>query len=229
MVSHRIESLCAWASVELGIELQLDKSYVWLALSGRKKNYLGLKAEKGGFTLDKKGLTGKKRHTPGWVKYVFDGVLNILKMMEKPEHLEAAKKAIAYLVQTELKELRAGRVPVAALAFTMGLQKDPSDYTKNTPIHVKVARQIKGSKGGDVIHFVKVLGPAGARAVSVTRPEEVNVSAYEEFLKNTLIQIFDCIGLSWGEVGGDDTQTTLFGATLKSKPSALKVRGRKKV
>jgi hypothetical protein len=104
----------------------------------------------------------------------------------------------------------------------MGLQKDPDDYTKNQPIHVKVARQIKGSKAGDVIHFVKVLGPAGARHVSVSRPEEINISAYEEFLKNTLIQIFDCIGLSWSDVGGDDSQTTLFGEPLKPKPAKPK-------
>ena len=177
--------------------------------------------------MDKKGLTGKKRHSPGWIKYVFDEVLKILEMMKKPEHLELAKKAIIEVVQTELKELRARRVPVAALAFTMGLQKDPDDYDGN-PIHVKVARSIPGSKAGDVIRFVKVLGPVGVRSVSGTRPEEINISAYEKFLKNTLIQIFDCIGLSWEDVGGDDRQQTLFGDMPISKPSALKVRGRKK-
>src|SRR6266566_5322690 len=107
MVSQKMIELMAWAKQELNIELQIDKTYTWLALSGRKKNYLGLKVEKDGFKLDKKGLTGKKRHTPSWVKYVFDEVLKILKMMEKPEHLEPAKKAITYFVQAELKELRA--------------------------------------------------------------------------------------------------------------------------
>ncbi len=141
-------------------------------------------------------------------------------MMKKPEHLDAAKKAITYLVQTELKELRARRVPVAALAFTMGLQQDPDDY-KVDSIHVKVARTIKGSKAGDVIRFVKVLGPAGARTVSGTRPEEINISAYEEFLKNTLIQVLDCIGLDWSSVGGEDCQTTLFGDKPIRKPTAL--------
>src|SRR6266699_5864572 len=208
--------LMEYAMRELKIELQIDKQYVWLALSGRKKNYLGLKVEKDGFKLDKKGLTGKKRHTPSWVKYVFDGVLDILKMMEEPYQLEAAKKAITYLVQTELKELRARRVPVAALAFTMGLQKDPDDYDGN-PIHVKVARSIPGSKAGDVIRFVKVLGPAGARTVSGTRPEEINIAAYEAFLKNTLIQGLDCIGLDWSSVGEEDCQTTLFGDKPISK------------
>ncbi len=225
---EQLEGLKQYAHEKLNMQMDLDKSYIWLALSGRKKNYLGLKVEKDGFKLDKKGLTGKKRHTPGFIKYVFDEVLKILKMMEKPEHLEPAKKAITYFVQAELKELRAHKVPVAALAFTMGLQKDPDDYKKNTPIHVKVARQMKGSKAGDVIHFVKVLGPAGARHVSVSRPEEINISAYEEFLKNTLIQIFDCIGLEWKDVGGDESQQTLFGAKLISEPVALKVRGRKK-
>jgi DNA polymerase I len=209
----QIKGLTDWAWQNIHIELQLDKSYVWLALSGRKKNYLGLANGK----LAIKGMTGKKRHTPGWIKYVFDEVLKLLKMMEKPEQFEPVKKAITYFIQAELKELRAGRVPVSALAFTMGLQKDPDDYKKNTPIHVKVARQIQGSKGGDVIHFVKVLGPAGAREVSVTRPQEINVSAYEAFLKNTLIQVLDCLGMDWKDMGGDDSQTTLFGEPFKSK------------
>jgi DNA polymerase, archaea type len=229
ITKEQLESLKEYAHEKLNMQMDLDKSYVWLALSGRKKNYLGLKVEKDGLKIDKKGLTGKKRHTPAWIKYVFDEVLKILKMMEKPEHLEPARKAITYFVQAELKELRGRKVPISALAFTMGLQKDPADYKKNTPIHVKVARQMEGSKAGDVIHFVKVLGPAGARHISVTRPEEINISAYEEFLKNTLIQIFDCLGMEWKDVGGDDSQTTLFGESLKSKPTALRSRGRKKI
>ncbi len=223
-LERQLQQLMDWADKELGMKLELDKTYVWLGLSSRKKNYLGLSPDG---KLVVKGLSGKKRHTPEFIKFVYRGVLEILKKMEKPEQLELVKSQIVEFVKGELATLRGRRVPVAVLAFTMGLQKDPDDYDGN-PIHVKVARSVPGSKAGDVIRFVKVLGPAGARHVSVSRPEEINVAAYEEFLKNTLIQVFDCIGLDWEDVGGDVSQQTLFGDMPISKPKALRLQRKKK-
>src|SRR5437899_2626725 len=70
ITKEQLEGLKVFAHEKLNMQMDLDKSYTWLALSGRKKNYLGLSNGK----LVKKGLQGKKRHTPGWVKYVFDRV-----------------------------------------------------------------------------------------------------------------------------------------------------------
>ncbi len=53
----KIEELTRWAEHELGVELDVDKSYRYVAFSERKKNYFGVLQDG---TADIKGLTGKK-------------------------------------------------------------------------------------------------------------------------------------------------------------------------
>lgn len=221
---EQLEYLKQYAKKTLNMQMDLDKFFIWVAFSGRKKNYLGLMVGKKGNEMVKKGLTGMKRHTPGWVKYVFNGTLDILKMMDAEYKLEPAKTAIRYLVQAELTNLRRGQVPVEALAFTMGLQKDIEDYDNN-PIHVKVAKQIEGAKAGDIIRYVKTFG--GAKPANRVAPEEVNIKDYEKFLKNTLIQILDCLDMKWSEID-DSAQKNLFGRPAIIIPKVSKKRNPKK-
>jgi DNA polymerase elongation subunit (family B) len=110
------------------------------------------------------------------------------------------------------------------MAFTVGLQADPwSGYAK-IPMHVKVARQMDGSKAGDVISYIKVRGEPNAVHVSKATIADVNVPAYEEFLANTLSQIFDCIGMRWEDVTYKQNQTNLFGEIIVRAPSGKLVR-----
>ncbi len=53
----KIEELTRWAEHDLGVELDIDKTYRYVAFSERKKNYFGVLADG---TADIKGLTGKK-------------------------------------------------------------------------------------------------------------------------------------------------------------------------
>ncbi|MGA2666114.1 MAG: 3'-5' exonuclease, partial [Nitrososphaerales archaeon] len=53
----KVEELTRWAEHDLGVELDVDKSYRYVAFSERKKNYFGVLADG---TADIKGLTGKK-------------------------------------------------------------------------------------------------------------------------------------------------------------------------
>jgi len=53
----KISSLSTWAERELGVELEVDKTYRYVAFSERKKNYFGVLKDG---TADIKGLTGKK-------------------------------------------------------------------------------------------------------------------------------------------------------------------------
>jgi DNA polymerase elongation subunit (family B) len=54
---EQIDTVTKWADEELGVELDLDKVYRYVAFSERKKNYFGVLQDG---TADIKGLTGKK-------------------------------------------------------------------------------------------------------------------------------------------------------------------------
>ena len=54
---EQIDTVMRWTQSELGIELDLDKVYRYVAFSSRKKNYFGVLPDG---TVDIKGLTGKK-------------------------------------------------------------------------------------------------------------------------------------------------------------------------
>lgn len=54
---NQLEEILRWARKELGIDLEVDKTYRYSAFSSRKKNYLGVYPDG---TVEVKGLTGKK-------------------------------------------------------------------------------------------------------------------------------------------------------------------------
>ena len=49
----QVEQIIQWAEEHLDLDLELDKTYKFLALSKRKKNYIGVKQ---GGEIDIKGL-----------------------------------------------------------------------------------------------------------------------------------------------------------------------------
>ena len=73
--TEQIEQVIEWAKKEYNVELEVDKEYRYVVLSKRKKNYLGV--TKSG-KVDVKGLTGKKSHTPSFIKTLFYELLDIL-------------------------------------------------------------------------------------------------------------------------------------------------------
>jgi len=64
----QIEDIITKAKMDHNVELEIEKEYRYVVLSGRKKNYLGV--TKNG-KVDVKGLTGKKSHTPSLIKTLF--------------------------------------------------------------------------------------------------------------------------------------------------------------
>lgn len=241
---EKIKILRDYCEENLGMTMDIDKQYIWLALSQRKKNYIGLKDD-GKFDI--KGLTMKKRHTPAFIKAVFQKLQDILKQMATPDDFKRARVQIIKVIADADKKLKSGGFPMKELAFTMGLKADPSSYIKATPQHVKAARLIDGSRAGDLIQFVKVtptikevkvetgvkngkpfkrtkkIYTESAKPVHLTRPDEIDYEKYEETFENALEQLLEPLQIQWVEING---QTTLFGAMpftqAKPKPKAKK-------
>ena len=89
---EQVEDIIAKAKLEHNVELEIEKEYRYVVLSGRKKNYLGV-TKKG--KVDVKGLTGKKSHTPPFIKALFYELLDILAEIKTVDDFERAKNKIS--------------------------------------------------------------------------------------------------------------------------------------
>ena len=201
----QIGALAGWSARELGLELEVDKAYRYSIFSSRKKNYLGVLPDG---TIDVKGLTGKKRHIPAFIKKAFDQMEERLGQVESPADFEEAKKEIQRIVRDrylKLKQREWGEQP-DKLAFHVVLGKDPSYYVKTTPQHVKAALALQKEgyeiKAGDLISFVKVAKEPHVRPVQLASNSEIDVEKYVAYLQSTFDQVLDALGLSFDQIIG---------------------------
>ena len=199
----QLREIFDWSTKNLGIDLELDKVYRYLALSERKKNYFGV-YEDG--TVDIKGLTGKKRNTPEFLKKAFREMVQGLGQVHSPKDFDEARRKIKEIVQTCYRKLERHEYSLEDLAFGIELTKDLDDYKKTTPQHVKAAKQLRDNgvdiKAGQIIYFVKVKGPAGVRPIRQANVNEIDVEKYKDQLKSTFEQVLDALGIEFHEIMG---------------------------
>ncbi|MEM0253884.1 MAG: DNA-directed DNA polymerase I [Candidatus Bathyarchaeia archaeon] len=201
---EQIEELEKWAEFNLKMNIDLDKVYRYVVFSSRKKNYLGVLADG---SVDVKGLTGKKRHMPLFIKKAFDKLKDRLARVKNPAEFEEAKRDIINMVREcymRLKRREWGSLH--ELAFNVVLGEAPEHYTKTTPQHVKAARMLKERglelKAGDLISFVKVMNEPHVKPVELASDHEIDVDKYIAYLHSTFDQVLDALGLDFDEVIG---------------------------
>ena len=127
--STSVEEISAWARNNLGIDLEIDKQYRYVVFSDLKKNYLGVLADG---TVDVKGLTGKKSHTPPFIRNAFYKILDILGGVNSTNDFEFAKEQIKKVIQENAKNLERGKIPLPDLSFNVMVNKSPNKYGKKT-------------------------------------------------------------------------------------------------
>jgi DNA polymerase I len=196
--TDKMNELIEWTKTTFDIEFELDKSYRYICLSERKKNYLGV-LESG--EVDVKGLTGKKKHTPMIIKRNFDAIKTLLTEIHKPEDIEIKRTEIIKLIKKTYRQLRERAWDnLDDLAFHVTISKDLEEYKKTEPQHIKAAKRLiaKGYEieAGDTIDFVKIRGK-DVKPVSLAKNDEIDVEKYIEFLHNTFIQILEPLGIEW--------------------------------
>ncbi|MEQ9716387.1 MAG: DNA-directed DNA polymerase I [Candidatus Asgardarchaeum sp.] len=208
---EQVEHLKRWSINSLGIELDVDKVYRWVALSNRKKNYLGV-LENG--TIDVKGLLGKKRNTPEFAKKAFHEILQVLSKVNNMEDFELAKKKIIKIVQEAYRKLERGEVSLEDLAIKVQLTKPLKAYTKTTPQHVKAARLLehKGKKVlvGQIISFVKTTTSPGVKPIELAKISEIDIQKYKEYLQSTFEQVLDALGIDIEQFEGITSLSSWF-------------------
>jgi DNA polymerase I len=199
----QIDRLEKWSQEVLGIELEKEKVYRWLALSSRKKNYLGV-YEDG--SVDIRGLLGKKRNTPLFLQEAFREMTKVLCKLKTREEIEEIKKVIIKILRESYRKLENHEYKLEELVFRVQLTRSPKSYVKTTPQHVKAARQLedRGKKvpGGSIISFVKTTGSPGVRPLELARIEEIDVGKYKEHVKSTFGQVLDAMDIDLSEITG---------------------------
>jgi DNA polymerase I len=206
----KIGELMEWAEEELKVDLDYDKRYRFVAFSGLKKNYVGVLVNG---EVDIKGLVGKKRNTPPFLKEAFLNFVGILSKVDTPEDFEKSKVLLRDLAKKVYDKLRERRYSLDELAFTVMLSKHPSEYAVASQ-HVKAAKLLMAYKknvdAGSIIRYVKVKGEPGVKPVQLARIDEVDVDKYVEHMRTTFEQVLTALGLDFDEILGVRSITSFF-------------------
>ncbi len=207
--TEQIQKVIEQAKIDHGVDLEVDKTYRYCVLSNRKKNYLGVTKDG---KVDVKGLTGKKSHTPGFIKKLFFELIEILSKVQTMDDFASAKKEISEKIAAYGKKVEAKEIPLEDLAFNVMLSKAPSEYVKTIPQHIRAAKQlesIREIKRGDRIAYIKTLNKPGVKPVEIAKKEEMDSKKYMEFMESTLEQITSSMDLDFDTILGKPKQTGL--------------------
>ncbi len=205
----QVHKVVDWAKSEFGVDLDLDKEYRYVVFSKRKKNYLGV--QKDG-KVDVKGLTGKKSHTPPFIRNLFYEILGILSQVQNEQEFSQSKTKIGDMISGYAKKLKARQIPLVELAFNVMISKAPAEYVKTIPQHIRAAKQLEQTreiKKGDIISYVKIINKPGVKPTEMARPDEVDTPKYMEFMESTFDQILSSMDLDFASLIGEPKQTGL--------------------
>ncbi|MFX1345800.1 MAG: DNA-directed DNA polymerase I [Promethearchaeota archaeon] len=211
---NQMKEISNWSKKELDLDLEEEKTYQFLALSDRKKNYIGI--YKDTKYTDIKGLVAKKKNTPEFIKKIFSDLIEILKNITNDNEFSKARNQIIEIVKSNLKKI--GKPDTFSLedyAINIGLQKNLKSYTKVIPQHVRAAIELKEATGkeyqkGETISFIKSKGPIGAKAIELAKLQDIDTKKYKELLTSALEQVFDALGITFEEVKGIKKMDSFF-------------------
>ena len=206
---EQIQRVIEQAKKDHGVDLEIDKFYRYCVLSNRKKNYFGVTKDG---KVDVKGLTGKKSHTPPFIKKLFAELLIVLSEVKSVEDFERAKKEISNKITTCAKKVEEKEIPLEELTFNVMISKSPSEYVKTVPQHIRAAKlleAIREVKKGDRISYVKIINKPGVKPVEMAKKDEIDSKKYMEFMESTLEQITSSMNLDFDTMLGKPKQTGL--------------------
>jgi len=211
------EELVRWSRKDLGIDLEVEKTYKYVALSERKKNYIGVYKDG---TVEVKGLSGKKRNTPDFAQEAFRQMLEVLSRVDDPEGFEVAKAEIREIVNKVIDRLEGKSDPYnpEELAFRIQMTKALHSYDTDIP-HVRAARMLvektqDPSKAlpGTIVAYIKTKGQETVLPVELAKGVSywIDKDAYIDILKSVFEQVLDSVGLDFDEFLGFTTLDQFF-------------------
>jgi DNA polymerase I len=211
------DELVRWSRAELGIDLEVEKTYKYVALSERKKNYIGVYRDG---RVEVKGLSGKKRNTPDFAQDAFRKMLEVLSRVDDPEGFEVAKEEIREIVNTVIDRLEGKAEPYNPedLAFRIQMTKPLHSYDTDIP-HVRAAKMLVDKTQdptkalpGTIVSYIKTKGQETVLPVELAKETSywIDKDAYIDILKSVFEQVLDSVGLDFDEFLGFTTLDQFF-------------------
>ncbi|RPJ31358.1 MAG: DNA-directed DNA polymerase I [Nitrosopumilales archaeon] len=227
-----VEEISKWAKTNQGVDLELDKEYRYVVFNNLKKNYIGVLKDG---TVDVKGLTGKKSHTPAFIRKTFYNMLDILGKVNTEKDFDTARERIKDIVKGSAKKLESNEYPLEELSFNVMINKSPEKYGKKTsentritsidghdsttnsikgiPQHIKAARLFSDNgrqiKAGDIISYVKTKTAEGVKPVELSNHKEIDTEKYLEAMESTFDQLLTALDVNFKSIIGKPRQSNL--------------------
>jgi len=212
------DELVAWSRKDLGIDLEVEKTYKYVALSDRKKNYIGVYKDG---KVEVKGLSGKKRNTPDFAQEAFRQMLDVLSQVNDPAGFEKAKDEIREIVNDVIDRLeeKPPRYSPEELAFRIQLTKPLHSYDTDIP-HVRAAKKLvevtqdpTKALPGTIVSYIKTKGQDTVIPVELVKSDQsywIDKDAYIDILRSVFEQVLDSVGLDFEEFLGFTTLDQFF-------------------
>jgi DNA polymerase I len=217
-----IDEVTNWAKNVLGVDLETDKEYRYVVFSELKKNYIGVLKDG---TVDVKGLTGKKSHTPPFIRDAFYKILEILGKVSSEKDFVSAKESIKKIIQENANNLEQHKMSLEDLSFNVMVSKSIGTYGKKDgsrtkdgkegykglPQHVKAARMLEGKRdirAGEIISYVKTRN-GEVKPIELAKSEEIDTEKYLETMETTLDQVLSALNFDFKSVLGKPRQQSL--------------------
>lgn len=210
---EEVDSLIQTVKERLRLDLAVDERYSVCVLPRAMKAYFGIRRDG---THDIKGVTAIKSNSPQFIQKVFMDCIKEMREVKNLEDFEEVKGQIQGIVRDAITNLKAGRVSLRDLEYSVELHEDPEEKIVEQVFHqpYQCALQLIDSgqrvRRRDVVRFVKVK-PFSYRGRTFTvKPtehvkniQEVNIEDYMRNLRTALNQTFKPMDLQFGvEVEG---------------------------
>ncbi len=213
---EQIVEIINWSQTSLGVGLEVEKTYRYVVLSQRKKNYFGVYPNS---ELDVKGLMGKKRNTPPFLQKAFKNVLEILSKVKSEPEFDAAQTRVKENIRDVYRKLEKGKYSNEDLAITMQMTQHLHKYAVNAQ-HVKAAWQLEEMyqrqnhnkplnksvpaefiKSGRFIRFVKTKTPDRVTALELmSQKSKIDVKAYRSMIDTIFEQLIGALDIEMEEL-----------------------------
>lgn len=201
---EQIEQLIEVTTNRYNIDLEVDKEYRYVVFSTRKKNYFGIKKDG---KVDIKGLTGKKSHTPPFLKKLFNDIMDELKKVNTEPEFEPVKGKISVMISDLIKSF--DTIPLEELAFKTKINKDPTEYKGNSQ-HIKVGKQTgKELVKGQILKYVKTWNKPHVKPLELAERKDIDKGKYMETIQATIEQVTEPMDIDFDSLTGHGRQMAL--------------------
>ena len=223
-----LDSIVEWTSKNMEIDLEVDKHYRYLVLTGLKKNYLGI-TDKG--KPDVKGLTGKKSHTPVFIRELFFDILDMLCRVKDIDDFKTTRQNVINEIKDNVNRLKTSKIPLEKLAYNIVINKELHTYGekvstnavktlsgedkiirkfKSVPQHIKAAKLLQNIEVGSIVSIIKTKGELSSKPKTLVKSmDEVDIEKYVELMGNTFGQILESFEINFDELTTGTKQMTL--------------------